>query len=309
VAISVVYLATGCHEIAKYHSPPKKHDQGSVGQQADVGPPDSSKKGDLTASDLPIDRQKLADIAPDRQPPDLGPCPEGSDENFSIDFEPADCNRQLYRNDFVNAAGMNLGSGFIVKDGWLQQVTDSSGFSFTTAATNLPTTSYMVQTRFELGPKDSEPYRIGLMARVNRDVDRYLVCEFIKGDIGLSRVFEEPDGALDALDPSSRLAYPSAYPLGWSEEKGARYVMQLWVTKTDHDGNVLFVDNELRHLPIIVCRILPEGGGANRQVTYALGNEHQSRLPAIAGTVGVRTFGRTAKFDYLKVYSLHRTGL
>jgi hypothetical protein len=265
---------------------------------------------------LPADGP-LIDLTHDHSPRDMS-----SDRpqhiEFEKDFEPGYVNALLFETDFSDSQASILdydGSRFRLTGGWLDYHTPSSSASTASAsiatvqplAAGLSTKNYMVETRFELQPKTSRGnYRVGVMARVDTSGDQYLTCELIKGDVDNAPRFSHLDGAINTLPSNFVAVAPSDNP-GWSEATGTTFIAQLWVTQTDHDGNVPYQDDELSAPPIIVCRIFQEGG-RGRQVTLKVGQGSPQWIPDHVGTIGVRAAGRAVRFDYLKVYELYRTG-
>jgi len=172
------------------------------------------------------------------------------------------------------------------------------------------TTDYLVEGGITLGPQScvyrgADAWSVGIASRVawtpgQSAPTAYVICQAWRNaelkpavllpDVGLT--YNGGAGETGSWGPEN----PSTY----DASPAKRYYLQVWYSTHGPP------DNTRPNAKALVCRICddtscPRFGWANVEDNPYLLNY----IPKTGGTVGIRTYGRAASFDYVRVYKLN----
>jgi len=258
------------------------------------------------------------------------PCPTGDDCDAlpqARDPERDLCNELLYEETFDTDPLAALrwsttnGTWSWSADGWMEQTstgnTDGTKDYYWARADDAKLSAkvqdvrYLVEARFRLGAVgDTDYWEAGLAARLGGPgigpyafPEDHVVC-VARVDKVISNCF--------GCTPPRKILYPdlmlaiqnetggtTAWPLDnpdqlYDASSGQVYIMQLWYRED---------------LPQVNCRLVDDSSVSKRDATlefHGFDPKYQTYLPTAAGTVGFRTWKRSASFDWIRVFQLHR---
>jgi hypothetical protein len=237
------------------------------------------------------------------------------------DLEPAHCNELLYEETFATdplqgGRWKTLAGAWTHSCGWLHQPSTSpTATSWVQAvAPPLGTTAqeahYLVEARFRLGALgNKQVWQVGIAARVGaaataKGLPRdYIAC--------VARIDEQTDWCYGCtpgryiINPDLKVesynakgghgAWPLANPAGsYTPAAGETYLLQLWY-------------RPLKDKQQVNCRLYDEANVWKRNAFYQMHAQyaaHTAYVPTAPGTVALRTLGRAASFDYIRVFRI-----
>lgn len=323
---------TGCHLIF-----PFDHDQtdgGSGGDaiddskgHVDLQNPWTDLKSPCGDIDTPPLAPKWASCACATATDDCDGIPNYDIPTYNVgrDPEPDDCNDLLYEETFstdpLTGRWKPLTGTWSWSCGWLHQdkQTSSDLFNFArseNAGAKLGVTDndahYLVEARFKLGPiLIPDVWEVGLVARISDPLDgdgypgELISCVMridkrpIDGDdcadCNPKRKIIYPDLKIESRNSLDWIgAWPRENPAGLYDPSAGRvYQLQMWFRPANGER--------------IICRLYDDSGTHMRLAVYEMFGQyarHTKYMPRKPGTVGLRTWGRAASFDYIRVYRL-----
>jgi hypothetical protein len=181
---------------------------------------------------------------------------------------------------------------------------------------------YLVEARVRLGSIGNQDlWGVGIVARYNYTVPfANIVCELRVDKIngGKEPLLYTPAVTLPDVRIETR-ASATEWGAGWPEtrnspakgDEGRIYYLQLWYTKhavSDPKYSYQCIPSNTCYA--VACRVCEESQCV-REGIYAFwinqvdpADPDMSLLPTAPGSVGLRTYGRAASFDYIRVFQL-----
>jgi hypothetical protein len=252
----------------------------------------------------------------------------GADRLKPRDPYPQQCNKLLWEDHFDQPVASRWKSWGNTADarwrwscGWYHQdwtggdYPESMHMAWTRA--NLPTKTlenadYLVEARVTLGAiGNPQTWGVGIVARYTPEYPfANIVCEArvdsVPGSPGLRSepIVADPDVRVETRIDAANDKWTAGWPRPprvktFDGGEGRTYYLQLWYTSN-------FIDDPTctTNCKAIVCRVCDD------TVCYRTGllglwiNNVEYLLPTAPGSVGLRTYGRAASFDYIRVFQL-----
>ncbi len=238
------------------------------------------------------------------------------------DPQPDICNRLLYEADFeanplTNGEWTKANGEWDWSPGCLHQRATSNPpgtqqWSWARAGgADLTDPAYLVEARIRLeAAGEADFWQVGIAARLSASFDGVdlLPAAFISCVARVDRVLDTCYGCAPqrkVIHPDLRIESKSADFADW---EGAWPLDNPGGIFGGDAGEVLLMQLWVQPQPAAVyCRLYDAAGQLRREAFYRMYDEdaaYLKYLPREAGGVGLRTWGRAASFDYLRVFEL-----